>query len=163
MRNLTTAVFLTFIFCAVSAGGKDLAKGTNQKPSSESASSSMMSDTKKMFGKVKSFFGFGERGKAERAANQKKSSSARKVSGKPRQLKHTRSFRNTLWEDKLKEWERRQSAVPQSLPRASTFKSHRHSSSRSYRSSHRSFRSSHHRNTRHVRRGRSHVRRRSRR
>ena len=98
MRNLTTAFFLVFIFCAVSV------------------------------------FGF---------------------------PKANRSFRDTLWEKRLKEWEKRQSAVPQRLPRATTFKPHKHSSSRSFRSSHRSFRSSH--RVRHVRRGRTHVRRRSRR
>lgn len=160
MRNLTTAVFLTFIFCALSANGKNLANGSNQNTSSDSAASSLMSDAKKMFGKVKSFFGFDEPVKAERTSKPKKSGATRKTSGKTRQLKHSRSFRDTIWEEKLKEWEKRHSPVPKSLPRASTFKSHKHSSSRSYRSSHRSFRSSHHHKTRHVRRGRSHVRRR---
>lgn len=74
-----------------------------------------------------------------------------------------RSFRDTLWEKKLKEWEKRQSPVPQSLPRASNFKPHKHSSSKSFRSSHRSFRSSHTHKIRHVRPARTHVRRRSRR
>ena len=153
MRILTTAVFLIFIFCAVSANG---AEGSDQ-------SSSLMSDTKKMFGKVKSFFGFGEPDKAERTSSKKQNVSSRKISGKTRQLNNNRSFRDTLWEKKLKEWEKRQSAVPKSLPRATTFKIHKHSSSRSYRSSHSSFRSSHSHRTRHARRGRTHVRRRSRR
>lgn len=162
MRNLRVAVFLTFIFCAVSANGKDLAKGTNQNPSSGSANSSLMSGTKKMYGKVKNFFGIKEPAKAGRTAGKKQNGSSRKISGKTRQLNYNRSFRDTLWEKRLKDWEKRHSAVPQSLPRA-TFQLNKQSSSRSYRSSHRSFRSSHHHRVRHVRHGRTHVRRRSRR
>ncbi|MBO4648753.1 MAG: hypothetical protein J5806_11430 [Lentisphaeria bacterium] len=140
MRNLTTAVFLTFIFCAVSAGGKDVAKGSDQDSSFESAVSSMMSATKKMFGEVKTFFGFGESDKAKQTASKKQNAAS------------SRSFRNTLWEEKLKEWEKRHSPVPKSLPRVD-FKSHRPSSSRSYRAPHRSFRSSHRRVTHHSSRG----------
>ena len=155
MRNLITAVFLTLIFCTVSASGKDSAKG-----SSESETSSLISDTKKMFGKVKSFFGFDEPVKAERTSSKKQNSSSGRISGKNRQLNYNRSFHDTLWEKRLKEWEKRHSPVPQSLPRA-TFALNKHSSSRSFRSSHRSFRSSHrHHTVRHVRRGRTHVRRR---
>ena len=162
MKNLATAVFLTFIFCAVSANGKDLAKGSHQNTSSESATSSLMSDTKKLFGKVKSFFGFDEPVKAGRASNQKQNGSSGRISGKNRQLNYNRSFRDSLWEEKMKDWEKRHSPVPQSLPRA-TFKLNKQSSSRSFRSSHRSSRSFHSHRTRHVRRGRTHVRRRSRR
>ncbi len=134
MRNLTTAVFLTFIFCAVSVSGKDSAEASKQDSFFEAVTSSLMSGTKKVFGKVKNFLGF-----------------------------DNRSFHDTLWEERLKDWQNRHSAVPQSLPRA-TFKLNKHSSSRSYRSSHRSFRSSHSHRTRHVRRCRTHhVRRRSRR
>ena len=152
MRNLTTAIFLTFIFCAVSATGKDPAEGSGQESSFESAASSLMSDTKKMFGKVKSFFGFDEPVPAGRTSNKPQNASSRKPSGKKRQMSSPRSFRDTLWEEKLKDWERRHSPVPQSLPRA-TFQHHKQASSRS-------FRSSHHHTTRHVRRGRTHVRRR---
>ena len=162
MRNLTTAVFLTFIFCAVSANSKDLAKGSSPNPSSESASSSLMSGTKKAYGKVKSFFGFGKSAKTGQTSTKNQNGSARKVSGKTPQRNFNNSFRYTLWKERLKEWEKRHSAVPQRLPRV-VFKVHKHSSSRSYRSSHRSFRSSHRVRTKHVRRGRSHVRRRSRR
>ena len=154
MRNLTTAFFLTFIFCAVSVSGKDLAKG-----SSESETSSLMSDTKKMFGKVKSFFGFDEPAKPGRTSNKKQTGASGRISGKKRQLNYNRSFRDTLWEERLKEWQKRHSGVPQSLPRA-TFTLNKQSSSRSFRSSHRSFRSSHRHTTRHVRHVRTHVRRR---
>ena len=122
MRNLTTAVFLIFIFCAVFASGKVLAKGSNRN----------------------SFF--------------VSPTSYQRTSGNTRQVNYNRSFRDTLWEKRLKEWEKSHSAVPQRLPRASNFKIHHHSSSRRYRSSHRSFRSSHRHTTRHVRRGRSHSR-----
>ena len=146
MRILTAAIFLTFIFCAVSVNGKDVAKGSN----SGSADSSLM-------GKVKNFFGFGESAK-------KAQSSSKKPNGiqRTRQLSYNRSFRDTLWEERLKDWQRRHSGVPQSLPRA-TFQLNKQSSSRSFRSSHKSFRSSHSHRVRHVRRGRTHVRRRSRR
>ena len=116
MRNLTNAVFLTFIFCAVFANGKDLGRGSNQNPSFTSATSS------------------------------------RRISENNRPLNSNRSFRDTLWEEKLKEWEKRHSPVPKSLPRVD-FKSHRPSSSRSYRAPHRSFRSSHRRVTHHSSRG----------
>lgn len=155
MRNLAAAVLLTFIFCAVSANAKDLAKGSNQNRSSESTTSSLMS---KMFGKVKSFFGFGEPVKAGQSSNKKQNSSSGRISEKNRQLNYKRFFRDTLWEKRMKDWEKRHSPVPQSLPRA-TFKLNKQSSSRRFRSSH----SFHRHRTRHVRRGRTHVRRRSRR
>ena len=87
MRNLTVAILLTLMFCAVSVIGKDAAKR-----SSNSADSSMI-------GKVKNFFG---------------------------RLNYNRSFRDTLWEERLKDWQRRHSGVPQSLPRA-TFQLQRQS------------------------------------
>lgn len=143
MRILTAAILLTFIFCAVSVYGKEAAKGSN----SGSADSSLI-------GKVKNFFGFGEPAKKE--------SSSKKTNGSSRKISYNRSFRDTLWEERFKDWQRRHSPVPQSLPRA-TFQLNKQSSSRSFRSSHRSFRSSHSHKIRHVRRGRTHVRRRSRR
>ena len=146
MRFLTVAILLTFIFCTVSVNGKDAVKGSN----SGSADSSLL-------GKVKNFFGFGESAKKGRASSKKQNSSSRRISG------YNRSFRDTLWEERLKDWQRRNSGVPQSLPRA-TFQLNKQSSSRHFRSSHRSFKSSHHSHrVRHVRRGRTHVRRRSRR
>lgn len=156
MKSLTAAIFLTFtfIFCMFSVNGKDTAKGAD----SESETSSLMSDAKKMFGEVKNFFGFGESDKAG-SASKKSTSSSRRTSGK--RLNY-QSFRDTLWEQRMKDWQRRHSAVPQSLPRA-TFQLNKQSSSRSFRSSHRSFRSSHSHRVRHVRRGRTHVRIRSRR
>ena len=144
MRNLTAAILLTFILCAVSVYAKDAAKGSN----SGSADSSLV-------GKVKNFFGFGESAK-------KAQSSSKKPNGSSRTISYNRSFRDTLWEERLKDWQRRHSGVPQSLPRA-TFQLNKQSSSRSFRSSHKSFRSSHSHKVRHVRRGRTHVRRRSRR
>lgn len=145
MRILTAAFFLTFILCAVSVNGKDAPKGSN----SGSAGSSLV-------GKVKSFFGFGESAKKAQSSSKKPNASSRKIS-------YNRSFRDTLWEERLKDWQRRHSGVPQSLPRA-TFQLNKQSSSRSFRSSHRSFRSSHSHRVRHVRRSRPHhVRRRSRR
>ena len=155
MRNLTVAFLLIFMFCAVSVNAKDAAKGSNRNSSSNSADSSMS-------GKVKNFFGFGESAKKGQSSVKKQNVSSRTTSGNTRQLTYKRSFRDTLWEEKLKDWQRRHSAVPQSLPRA-TFQLNKQSSSRSFRSSHRSFRSSHIHRGRHVRRGRSHVRRRSRR
>ena len=158
MRNFATAVFLIFIFCAVSASGKDLAKG-----SSKSENSSLMSGTKKMFGQDKSFFGFNEPAKSGRTSNINRSGSSQRTSGKNRQLTYNSSFRNTLWEEKIKEWEKRhKAAAPKSLPRID-FKIHKHSSSRSYRSSHRSFRSSHSHRTKHSSRGKIRIIRRSRR
>ena len=151
MRYLTVAILLAFMFCAVSVNGKDVAKGS----SSGSADSSLM-------GKVKKFFGFGEPAKKEQSSSKKQNGSSRNTSGKTRQLNYNRSFRDTLWEERLKDWQKRHSGVPQSLPRA-TFQLNKQSSSRSFRSSHRSFRSSHIHRGRHIRRGRSHVRRRSRR
>ena len=82
----------------------------------------------------------------------------RRIVGRPRKMSYSNSFRDTLWGKDLKEWEKRNSAAPQSLPRAA-FQLNKQSSSRSFRSSHRGFRSSHSHRT-HVRRGRSHVRRR---
>ena len=155
MRNLTVAILLTFMFCAVSVDGKDAAKESNRNSSSGSANSSLI-------GKVKAFFGFGDSAKKGQSSSRKQTTSSRNTSGKTRQLNYKRSFRDTLWEERLKDWQRRHSAVPQSLPRA-TFQLNKQSSSRSFRSSHRSFRSSHIHRGRHVRRGRSHVRRRSRR
>ena len=154
MRHLTVAFLLIFMFCAVSVNGKDAAKGSNRNSSSDSAESSL-------FGKVKDFFGFGESAKKGQSSGKKQNVSSRNTSGKPR-MNYNRSFRDTLWEEKLKDWQRRHSAVPQSLPRA-TFQLNKQSSSRSFRSSHRSFRSSRIHRGRHVRRGRTHVRRRSRR
>ena len=115
--RILTAVFLTIIFCAISASSKDHVIGSNQ-----------------------SFF--------------------RRIKVKPRRMSYNSSFHDTLWEKRLKDWEKRNNAVPQGLPRA-TFQLNKQSPSRSFRSSHRSFRSSH--RVRHVRRGRTHVRRRSRR
>ena len=153
MRNLTVAFLLIFMFFAVSVNAKDAAKGSNRNSSSDSADSSLV-------GKVKDFFGFGA--KKGPSSGKKQNVSSRNTSGKTRQLNYNRSFRDTLWEERLKDWQKRHSAVPQSLPRA-TFQLNKQSSSRSFRSSHRSFRSSHIHRGRHVRRGRSHVRRRSRR
>ena len=155
MRHLTVAILLAFMFFAVSVNGKDAAKGSNRNSSSDSADSSLI-------GKVKGFFGFGESAKKGQSSGKKQNVSSRSTSGKTRQLNYNRSFRDTLWEEKLKDWQRRHSAVPQSLPRA-TFQLNKQSSSRSFRSSHRSFRSSRIHRGRHVRRGRTHVRRRSRR
>ena len=106
-------------------------------------------------GRVKNFFGFGKPAKKAQSSSKKPNSTLR-----TRQLTYNSSFRDTLWEERLKDWQRRHSGVPQSLPRA-TFQLNKQSSSRHFRSSHRSFRSSH--RVRHVRRGRTHVRRRSRR
>ena len=143
MRHLTVAILLTFMFCAVSVNGKDAADSS-------------------LVGKVKNFFGFGESAKKGQSSGKKQNVSSRNTSGKTRQLNYNRSFRDTLWEERLKDWQKRHSGVPQSLPRA-TFQLNKQSSSRSFRSSHRSFRSSHIHRGRHIRRGRSHVRRRSRR
>ena len=82
----------------------------------------------------------------------------RRIVGRPRKMSYSNSFRDALWGKDMKEWEKRNSAAPQSLPRAA-FQLNKQSSSRSFRSSHRGFRSSHSHRT-HVRRGRSHVRRR---
>ena len=155
MRNLTVAFLLIFMFCSISLNGKDAAEGSNRNSSSDSADSSLM-------GKVKNFFGFGGSSKKGQSSSKKQNSSSRKISGKTRQLNYNRSFRDTLWEERLKDWQKRHSAVPQSLPRA-TFKLNKQSSSRSFRSSHRSFRSTHSHRSRHVSHGRIHVRRRSRR
>ena len=151
MRTWTTAVFLAFIFCVFSAYGSDLAEESNQ---AESANSSLMSGTKKMFGKVKNFFGFEDSGKAGRTSGKKQNASSLRLSGK--KLNYDNSFRDAFWDKKIKEWNSRHRAVSKSLE-CTTFKRHKHSSSRSYRSSRRSFRSSHHR-TRHSSRGRSHRR-----
>ena len=156
MRNLTTAVFLTFIFCAVSASGKDAVKGSDQDSSFEAAASSVVSATKKLFGEVKNFFGFSESDKAGQNSGKNRNVSSQRTSG------NNRSFRDTLWEEKLKEWEKRHKPVPQSLPRFD-FKCHKQASSRSYRSSHRSFRSSHRSRITHVGRGKVHIRIKSRR
>ena len=150
MKNLTAAIFLTCIFCVFSVSGKDTGKGGGQNSSSDSETSSLMSGAKKMYGEVKNFLGFDKPAKTGRSSGKKQNSSSRRVS---RRL-NNQSFRDTLWEERLKDWEKRHSQVPQSLPRA-TFTLHKQSSSRSFRSSHRSFRSSHSHHVRHVRHHRS--------
>lgn len=137
MRILAAAVFLTFVFCAVSAGGRDLAKGSDRKPSSE------------MFGDVFTFSEFdGPIG-------------AGQVSERTRQLDKERAFQQTLWKERLNAWRNRRITVHRSRPRAA-FKHHKHSSSKHYRSSRRGFKSHRHK-IKHVRHSRSHGRKKSRR
>ena len=130
MKNLTAAIFLTLLFCTVSAFSEETAEGFNQNPEyslpppdpaklvGEAAKQPEIPDaevTKKP-------------DKKDRPADKKQTDYAGmpKKSRPQNQSYRNQSYRGSLWEDELKDWERRNSPVPQNLPRA-TFQLQRQS------------------------------------
>lgn len=145
MKNLTAAFFLTLLFCTVSASGEETAEGFNQNPeysipSPEPAKPAV--EAAKQPEKTEAEVFRNEPDKKNRPPDKNQTGYA---AGKPKKSSpqnrsyRNQSYRGSLWEDELKDWERRNSPVPRSLPRA-TFPLQRQSFTTSGRS--RSFRSS---------------------
>ena len=145
MKNLTAAIFLTLLFCTVSAFSEETAEGFNQnpeyslppsepaKPAGETAKQPEIPDAEVI----------NEPDKKDRPPDKNQTDYAAGMPKKSRpqnQSYRNQSYRGSLWEDQLKDWERRNSPVPQSLPRA-TFQLQRQSFTAS-KSCRRSFRSS---------------------
>ena len=144
MKNMTAAIFLTLLFCTVSAFSEETAEGFNQNPEyslpppdpaklvGEAAKQPEIPDaevTKKP-------------DKKDRPPDKNQTGFKAGMPKKSRPQNQTyrnQSYSGSLWEDELKDWERRNSPVPQSLPRA-TFQLQRQSITAPIRS--RSFRSS---------------------
>lgn len=119
MRILTAAILLTFMFCALSVNGKDAAEGFNQnpeyslpspelaKPASETAKQPEITDAEIIRN---------EPDKKDRPPD--KNRTGRRAGMPQKSGPQNQAYRGSLWEDELKDWERRNSPVPQSLPRA---------------------------------------------
>ena len=119
MKNLTAAVFLALLFWTVSGNSEDSAPGFNQnpeysipssepaKPAEKSAKQSETTDAE--------FFG-------DKPVKKNRPSDKNQTGYSPRMPEKKRPqnqpYSGSLWEDELKNWERRNSPVPQSLPRA---------------------------------------------
>ena len=141
MKNMTAAIFLTLLFCTVYAFSEETAEGFNQnpeyslpapepaKPAGEAAKQPEKSDA-----------GFisKEPDKKDRLPDKNQTGYGPRIPEKSRP--QNPSYRGSLWEDELKDWERRNSPVPESLPRA-TFPLQRQSFTASKRCR-RTFRSS---------------------
>ena len=146
MKNMTAAIFLTLLFCNVSAFSEETAEGFNQNPE---YSLPPPEPAKLVIEAAKQ----PERTDAEVIRNEPdyknrppdKNQTGCNAGGMPKksrpqdQTYRNQSYSSSLREDQLKDWERRNSPVPQSLPRA-TFPLQRQSFTTPTRS--RSFRSS---------------------
>ncbi|MBE6373056.1 MAG: hypothetical protein E7055_13415 [Lentisphaerae bacterium] len=145
MKNLTAAIFLTLLFCTVSASGEETAAGFNQNPEYSIPSpepAKPADEAAKQPEKTDAEVFRNEPDKKDRPPDKNQTGYA---AGKPKksspqnQAYRNQSYRGSLCEDELKDWERRNSPVPQSLPHA-TFPLQRQSFTTSGRS--RNFRSS---------------------
>ena len=119
MRILTAAILLTFMFCALSVNGKDAAEGFNQnpeyslpspepaKPAAEAAKQLEITDAE---------FIRNEPDKKDHSSDKNQTGLSAEMPKKSRP--QNQAYRGSLWEDELKDWEERNSPIPQSLPRA---------------------------------------------
>ena len=134
MKNMTAAIFLTLFFCTVYAFGEETAEGFNQNPEYSLPTSEPAKQPEKTDVEIIS-----------KESDKKDRPPEKNLTGygtgmpKKNQSYRNQSYSGSLWEDELKDWERRNSPVPQSLPRA-TFPLQRQSFTTPTRS--RSFRSS---------------------
>ena len=123
MKNKTVAIFLTLLFCTVSAFSEETADGFNQnpeyslpppepaKPAGEAAKQPEIPDTE--------VFNEPDNKNCPPDKNQTGYNAGKPKKSSPQnQTYRNQSYSGSLWEDKLKDWERRNSPVPQSLPRA---------------------------------------------
>lgn len=141
MKNLTAGIFLTLLFFTVSAFSEETAEGFNQNPeyslpSSEPAKPA--DEAAKQSEKTDAGSNRNESDKKDRSSDKNQTGYAAEMSTKSRP--QNQPYSGSLWEDELKDWERRNSPVPQSLPRA-TFQLQRQSFTASKRCR-RTFRSS---------------------
>ena len=132
MKNLTAAIFLTLLFCTVSASGEETAAGFNQNPEYSIPSpepAKPADEAAKQPEKTDAEVFRNEPDKKDRPPDKNQTGYA---AGKPKKSSpqnrsyRNQSYRGSLWEDELKDWERRNSPVPQNLPRA-TFQLQRQS------------------------------------
>lgn len=141
MKNLTAAILLALLFCNVSTFSEEISERFNQNPeyslpSSEPAKPA--GEAAKQPEKTDARFISKEPDKKDRPTDKTQTAYSAGMPKKSRPL--NQSYRGSLWEDELKDWEKRNSPVPQSLPRA-TFPLQRRSFSTS-KSCRRTFRSS---------------------
>ena len=145
MKNMTVAIFLTLLFCTVSAFSEETAGGFNQNPEYSlplPEPAKLVGEAAKQPERTDAEVIQNEPDKNYRSPDKKQTDYAAVMPKKSRpqnQSFRNQSYRSSLWEDELKDWERRNSPVPQSLPRA-TFQLQRQSITAPIRS--RSFRSS---------------------
>ena len=132
MKNMTASIFLTLLFCTVSAFSEETTEGFNQNPEyslpppepaklvGEAAKQPEIPDAEVIRN---------EPDKKDRPPDKNQTDYAAGIPKKSRPQNQTyrnQSYRGSLWEDELKDWERRNSPLPQSLPRA-TFQLQRQS------------------------------------
>ena len=145
MKNMTAAIFLTLLFCTVSAFSEETAGGFNQNPEYSlplPEPAKLVGEAAKQPERTDSEVVRNEPDNKNRPPDKNQTRDKAEMPKKSRpqnQIYRNQSYRGSLQEDQLKDWERRNSPVPQSLPRA-TFQLQRQSITAPIRS--RSFRSS---------------------
>jgi len=119
MRILTAAIFLALLFYTVSGNSEDPAPGFNQNPeySIPAPEPAQPADKSAKQPETTDAESFGdEPDKKNRPSDKNQTGYGSKVPGKSRP--QNQPYSGSLWEDELKEWEKRNSPVPQRLPSA---------------------------------------------
>ena len=116
MKNLTAAIFLTLLFVTVSAISGETADGFNQNPEYILPAPAPAKPAEKAEPQEKMENAPGETDKADQPINKNQTGCGPGMPGKNRP--QNPPFIGSLWEDELKNWERRNSPLPQNLPHA---------------------------------------------